>query len=177
MESAEPDLKSSQVKVKGALDPAKLVEYLYKRTGKHAVIVKQDPDNNSAKKDKDEKSKLGNQGDQAKNPDQKKTEENGGGGVDNKDGNKKGGDAAASEEANKKGKESAAQDDQNNINKDVFNVVGEDNKIVNNNVLELRRNEYFNNYPPMYATDYLYANNPYPPQIFSDENPNACSVM
>ena len=55
VESAEPDLKSSEVTVKGVFDPPKLVEYVYKRTGKHAVIVKQEPE----KKDKEE-SKDGN---------------------------------------------------------------------------------------------------------------------
>jgi hypothetical protein len=50
VESAEPDLKSSQVVVKGAFDPAQLAEYVYKRTGKHAVIVKQEPE----KKEKEE---------------------------------------------------------------------------------------------------------------------------
>ncbi|KAF2311523.1 hypothetical protein GH714_024551 [Hevea brasiliensis] len=39
-------------------------------------------------------------------------------------------------------------------------------------VVELKKNEY-NYYTPRYAME-LYA---YPPQIFSDENPNACSVM
>lgn len=55
MESADPDLKSSQVAVKGVFDPPKLVEYVYKRTGKHAVIVKQEPEKKEEEKAKDAK--------------------------------------------------------------------------------------------------------------------------
>ncbi|KAK1407169.1 hypothetical protein QVD17_38782 [Tagetes erecta] len=43
VESAVPDLKNSQVTVKGYFSPSELVEYVYKRTGKHVVIVTQDP--------------------------------------------------------------------------------------------------------------------------------------
>lgn len=39
MESAEADLRSSEVRVKGVFEPAKLVGYIYKRTRKHAAIV------------------------------------------------------------------------------------------------------------------------------------------
>ena len=53
VESAEPDLKNSQVSVKGVFEPAKLVEFVYKRTGKHAAIVKQEPE----KKEKVEEAK------------------------------------------------------------------------------------------------------------------------
>ncbi|KAF8399998.1 hypothetical protein HHK36_015871 [Tetracentron sinense] len=38
VEAADPDLKSSQVTVKGVFDPPKLVEFIYKRTGKHAEL-------------------------------------------------------------------------------------------------------------------------------------------
>ena len=43
MKSVEPDLKISEVIVKGVFDPPKLVEYVHKRIGKCAVIVKQEP--------------------------------------------------------------------------------------------------------------------------------------
>ncbi|KAF7838790.1 heavy metal-associated isoprenylated plant protein 3-like [Senna tora] len=45
VESARSDLKNSQVSVKGAFEPAKLVEFVYKRTGKKAIkhgVVEQD---------------------------------------------------------------------------------------------------------------------------------------
>ncbi|KAG6413185.1 hypothetical protein SASPL_125891 [Salvia splendens] len=38
VESVEPDMKSSQVTVKGVLDAEKLTDYVHKRTGKHATV-------------------------------------------------------------------------------------------------------------------------------------------
>ncbi|CAI0446500.1 unnamed protein product [Linum tenue] len=116
VESAEADLKSSQVTVKGVLEAEKLVEYVHKRTGKHALIVKQEPE-------KKEESKGGDEG-----------------GKESKE-EKKGDDAAADVGGEEKDK-------------------------------KVKRDEYIY-YPPRSAME-LYA---YPPQIFSDENPNACAVM
>ncbi|KAJ0051966.1 hypothetical protein Pint_01210 [Pistacia integerrima] len=137
VEAAEPDLKASEVSVKGVFDPPKLVEYVYKRTGKHAVIVKQEPEKKAEKapEAKEEKKEEGGGGDGEK---EKKS-----GGEENKE--KKEGDS-------EEGKAGEAT---------------EETKVV-----ELKKNEYYY-YPPRYAME-LYA---YPPQIFSDENPNACSVM
>lgn len=159
VESAEPDLKSSIVTVKGCFDPPKLVEYVHKKTGKQAVIVKQDSDANK---------------DEAKKKDDVAEKKKGDG--EEGDAKKGGGDVAASnnpEVKEKKGEENSEQktngDVDNNNNKD-GDVVTEENKVV-----EFKRNE-FNYYPPRFAME-LYAYNTYPPQIFSDENPNACSIM
>ncbi|ONM18033.1 hypothetical protein ZEAMMB73_Zm00001d003945, partial [Zea mays] len=43
VQSAEPDLKASEVAVKGVFEESKLAEYVYKRTGKHAAVVKSEP--------------------------------------------------------------------------------------------------------------------------------------
>lgn len=43
MQSAESDQKASQVTVKGVFASQKLVEYVYKRTGKHALVAKEEP--------------------------------------------------------------------------------------------------------------------------------------
>ncbi|CAI8619354.1 unnamed protein product [Vicia faba] len=44
-------------------------------------------------------------------------------------------------------------------------------------VVEVKKNEYYYN-PPRYGMEfYAYPGPAYPPQIFSDENPNACSIM
>ncbi|XAR64371.1 hypothetical protein NMG60_11024679 [Bertholletia excelsa] len=51
--TVEPDMKSSQVTVRGAFEPTKLVEYVNKKTGKHVAIVKQMP----LEKKEDEKCK------------------------------------------------------------------------------------------------------------------------
>ncbi|ERN09826.1 heavy metal-associated isoprenylated plant protein 7 [Amborella trichopoda] len=118
IELADPDLKSQQVIVKGVFDPPKLVEYVYKRTGKHAVIVKQDP----APAKKEENTEK----------DQKK------------------------EEPEKKEPEKKEE-------KKEEKVVEEET------VAEIKKNEVFY---PQYTIEYVHA-----PQIFSDENPNACSIM
>ncbi|RWW18225.1 hypothetical protein GW17_00017806 [Ensete ventricosum] len=150
--AAEPDLKASQVTVKGVFDPHKLGEYVYKRTGKQAVVAKQEP---AEKKAEDGK---GGGGDAAK--DEKKADEAGGG---NAEGEKKeekdgGGGQGGGDEKDKKEGGGAAEDGAAPATK----------------VVELVRNEFYQYYP-RYQGGYVgYA---YPPQIFSDENPNACAVM
>ncbi|KNA12451.1 hypothetical protein SOVF_125590 [Spinacia oleracea] len=161
VEEAIPDLKNSQVTVKGTFEAAKLVEYVYKRTGKHASIISQDPppEKKEEVKEKDGKDeKKGENGEDEKKAEQKgeeakgdKKEEAGGGGEGGGDEGKAAAAAAAA---------AAAGDGE-------ATVVEEGPTIV-----ELKRNEFYH-YPPRYATE-MYA---YPPQIFSDENPNACSIM
>ncbi|THU48376.1 hypothetical protein C4D60_Mb09t25580 [Musa balbisiana] len=78
--AAEPDLKASQVTVKGVFDPRKLGEYVYKQTGKQAVVAKQEP---AEKKTEDEK-------DRGRGWDVAKSEKKAGGaGGGNADGEKK----------------------------------------------------------------------------------------
>ena len=101
----ETDLANDQVIVKGVVDPAKLVDHVYKRTKKQASIVK----------------------DEEKKEEEKKEEEK----------------REEKEEEKKEGEE--------------------DNKT------EIKRSEYW---PSKNYIDYAYD-----PEIFSDENPNACSVM
>ncbi|KAH7683227.1 Copper chaperone domain-containing protein [Dioscorea alata] len=139
VQSAEPDLKSSQVTVKGVFDPQKLSEYVYKRTGKHTVIIKQDPAEKPT---------------EANPKDEKKSDA-----ADTKDTAEKKDDAAAAKAAEDKNKDesgAAAAD-----------AAGEETKVV-----ELKRNEFLYYYPRHYPVEHAY-----PPQIFSDENPNACVVM
>lgn len=138
VENVEPDLKSSQVTVKGAFDPSKLVEYVNKRTGKNVLIVKQEPE----KKEEAEKAK-----------EEKKVEKKG-------------------EEAEKSGdKEVAAA---------TTTTEGGEGSTSNSQVLDMKRSEFYSNHAQNYQIDpYLsrFELNCYAPQMFSDENPNACSVM
>ncbi|XP_061373749.1 heavy metal-associated isoprenylated plant protein 7-like [Gastrolobium bilobum] len=149
VESAEPDLKNSQVSVKGVFEAAKLVEHVYKRTGKQAVIVKEEPEK------KEEAKEVGK--------DEKKGEEVG------KDEKKGGGEGEGKEKKEGEGEGKGKAEE----------GTGEETKVV-----EVKKNEYQyynNNYnynPPRYGMEfYAYPGPAYPPQIFSDENPNACSVM
>lgn len=112
IESATADLSKEQVTVKGRVDPAQLVNEVYKRTKKQASIVKDEEKKNEEKKDEDKK-------------DEKKDEK-------------------------KDGTEGAKGDD-------------DDTK------LDIKKTEY---YLPKYDMECAYHS-----QCFSDENPNACSVM
>ncbi|XP_010555562.1 PREDICTED: heavy metal-associated isoprenylated plant protein 3-like [Tarenaya hassleriana] len=144
VESAEPDYKASQVSVRGVFSPAKLVEDIYRRTGKHAAVVKQDP---PPEKDKETKEKE----DEKKKTDGKKQEETTKQEDQAKDSSDGGGEAKPAAEGGGSTAEEAGK------------------------VVETKRNEYYYSYhPPRYTMENMHA---YPPQIFSDENPNACTLM
>ncbi|CAN4089972.1 unnamed protein product [Withania somnifera] len=109
VESVTTDLGNNQVVVKGVVNPEKLANDVYKRTGKQAIVVKEE---------------------EVKKEEEKKEEEK-------------------KEKAEEKGKE-------------------EDDKTTS----DIKKSEYIQ------QKDYIfmeYAN--YTPQIFSDENPHACSLM
>lgn len=109
VESVETDLTNKQVVVKGVLDPLKLVETLYKKTGKQALIVPPEPEEKKEEEKKEDKK----------------------------------------EEEKKEGEEGKGEDENKSEN--------------------IKKFEYW---PLRYNVKYTPA-----PQIFSDENPNACSVM
>lgn len=109
VESVDTDLTNGQVVVKGVLDPEKLVETVYKKTGKQAHIVPPPPPPPEEEKKEEEKKE-----------EEKKEEEK---------------------------KEGEGENQNENIKK-------------------------YEHWPRRYYVEYGQA-----PQIFSDENPNACSVM
>ncbi|KAK9748296.1 hypothetical protein RND81_02G048400 [Saponaria officinalis] len=159
VEEAIPDLKNSQVTVKGVFDPPKLVEYVYKRTGRHATLVNQDPpppppeekkEDDKGKDIKEEK-KEPNSDEEKKKVEEPKEE------------------AAAKVDDQKPEPESGAKakDEKAAVAEDGPATAEEGAKMV-----ELKTNE-FQYYPPRYAMEMQ----AYPPQMFSDENPNACSIM
>ncbi|KAJ4975783.1 hypothetical protein NE237_000889 [Protea cynaroides] len=112
VESVTTDVANNQVTVKGVVDPATLVEKVYKRTRKQAFIVKEEEKKEEEKKEEEKK--------------EEKVEE------------KKEGEQGKGEEENK---------------------------------TDAKKYEYW---APRHYMEY-YA---YPPhELFSDENPNACSVM
>ncbi|XP_041996798.1 heavy metal-associated isoprenylated plant protein 7-like [Salvia splendens] len=159
VESVEPDMKSSQVTVKGVLDAEKLTDYVHKRTGKHATVVKVEPEAKKEEEKKEEKKpeEAEKEGKKEEGGEKEKKEEGGG-------------EAAAKTEA-------------------APAVEGEETKVV-----ELKKNEmqmqyyynpndyYYYNYEQQQAPQQRYMQEYQleypPPQMFSDENPNAaCSVM
>ncbi|KAL3512564.1 hypothetical protein ACH5RR_025281 [Cinchona calisaya] len=164
VESAEADLKSSEVTVKGVFEPSNLVDFIYKRTSKHAVIVKVEPvkkEEEKPKEGKEEKKADGGgdgEKDAKKGEDDGKKPKNDDGVAPPAQGGGGGGEHQAPEQGG--GQEEG------------------DPK------LEMKRNEFYHYYPQnhnqFYHQGYVqesYGYPAYPPQIFSDENPNACSVM
>ncbi|KAI7726538.1 hypothetical protein M8C21_006661 [Ambrosia artemisiifolia] len=128
VESAVPDFKTSQVTVKGTFPAAELVDYVIKKTGKHAVIVPQDP---------------------------------------------------VKPEGDKKEEKKAADDEKKPGDGVTVGQVDDPEAAL----LDMRKNEYYyyqpvnyHLYPSRYAAEASYAYPP-APQMFSDENPNACNVM
>lgn len=163
VESAEADLKSSEVSVKGVFEAQKLVEHIYNRTGKHAVIMKQDPP--PEKKEEDAKAEEGKKadpeggGNQKEEPDQEGSKENG------------------NKESNEDKAEDQAAVEENNAKLEVPMKIN-----------ELYYHPAF--YPPYYERDLYSPSSPssssyqyyhpsagHPPDYFSDENSNACAVM
>lgn len=147
MQSVEADLKASQVTVKGVFEEAKLADYVYRRTGKHAAIVKSEPvaaenvDDDNAKDDK----KAAEGGEQKKDDDKEEKKGDGEASGDRKEADKQKDDGNAG--AEEKDRDPGA---------------------IANMYMHYPRF----NHPSGYGYAYQYA-----PQLFSDENPNACSVM
>ncbi|KAK9072361.1 hypothetical protein SSX86_008795 [Deinandra increscens subsp. villosa] len=139
VESVVPDLKNSQIAVKGTFLTTKLVDYVHKKTGKKAMIVKQDPE---LKAEEDKSGKDENTNNEKK--EEKKADENG-------------------------------EKQETTIGVDPVAAM-----------MEMRKNEYYyyhqpanyQLYPPSYVAGAVnsYQQDP-APQMFSDENPNACNVM
>ncbi|CAA7400561.1 unnamed protein product [Spirodela intermedia] len=155
VQSVDPDLKSSQVTVKGIFEPQKLVEYIYKRTGKHAAIVKTEP------ADKKPEDKAGDEKKADGGGEGEKEKKDGGGGEGEKKEGGGGGEGEKKEGGGEGQKEGAAA-----VDEAAAAVVAAAAKLG-----ELTKNPFLYYYPK-YQVEYAY-----PPQIFSDENPNACSVM
>lgn len=165
VENADPDLKGSQVTVKGVFDPSKLVEYVYKRTGKHASVVKQEPEKKKEEAKGNEEAKEEKKGDEGGDKDGKKAEE------------------APAPEAPKDGKEKKEEGGEKEAAKPEETAPPAEKEEPKMEVMELKKNEFFYYYPPQnyqiypprVATEMF--SYPPAPQMFSDENPNACSVM
>ncbi|EAZ30538.1 hypothetical protein OsJ_14585 [Oryza sativa Japonica Group] len=187
VQSAEPDLKASEVTVKGVFEEAKLAEYVHKRTGKHAAIIKSEPvapPEKVAAEGGDEK-KAAEGGDEKKDEKEEKKdgkEEGGNGGGDEKkeekEKEKEGGNADGEEKDKDKEKDPAA--------------IAAANLYLHYPRFAFPAGYYPPGpgyaypppYPPSYPPPYQPSYPPYPShpshhpsQIFSDENPNACSVM
>ncbi|KAI4319018.1 hypothetical protein MLD38_032668 [Melastoma candidum] len=194
VESVEPDLKRSQVSVKGVFEPAKLVEYVYKRTGKHAAIVEQEQEQEREQKQKQEQKPPQEEKKEGETGKEEKEEAAG------EEGGKKKEKAGEEEGGGKQGKEKEKEEEGGESV-----ATGEEELVEMMVGMELKKKEnlyyppyYMPRFVPMefyggsgqaykqyhqyqYPYPYPYPYPPvaaaYPPQTFSDDNPNACSVM
>ncbi|OEL31483.1 hypothetical protein BAE44_0007498, partial [Dichanthelium oligosanthes] len=152
VQSAEPNLEASEVTVKGVFKEAKLAKYVYKCTGKHVAIIKSELLTPPVSNDSDDKAK----------------EEKGAEGNEEKE-KKDGGDTG--------GKENDAD------------AIAADNQYMYYPRLAFPSGYYSPlpmpppgyvyqpAYPPLLYAAYVRHYQTLAPQIFSDENPNACSII
>ncbi|XP_074581937.1 heavy metal-associated isoprenylated plant protein 5-like [Curcuma longa] len=202
--SAEPNLTASEVTVKGVFHPEILAAYVLKRTGKHATVVKQEPEEKPAEDtgeskaeetpppapaadgdaSKDEKKPEGSEqvNKEDEEGEKKKPEEGGSRNEGDQRDKKADGDADTKEEqkktdAKKEGKKAeevvVVVDNMGAAGTPMPppSVDGDGDGAGGSRKILIKENYYY--YYPKYPVEFF----AYPPQIFSDENPNACVVM
>ncbi|XP_061364037.1 heavy metal-associated isoprenylated plant protein 9-like [Gastrolobium bilobum] len=156
VQTAVTELSTGKVTVTGTMDADKLVDFVYRRTKKQAKIVPQPEPEPEKKEEKKEAEKPA--AEEAK-PEEKAEEkpaeepkkEEGGEGGDDKNENKE-------EKGGEEGKEETMKE------------VGDQNGMVLNIDEEgMKRMMYYSQ--PFYVIEQIP-----PPQLFSDENPNACCI-
>lgn len=170
VQTVDPDFKSQKVTVKGTVDPKKLAEHLYRRTGKRVQIqsiateVKaQDSDGKPevASENKDEvKPAEGEKKDDKDGGEEKKEEAK----ADDGKGEKKDGDQNNEAEVKKDGEDKKESEPPAAVKEEA-------GKIDATEAVMLEGKKYEVSYP-RYVIEHVH-----PPQLFSDENPNACSIM
>lgn len=159
--SATTDLSSMKVTVTGTMDGDKLVDYVYRHTKKQAKIVPQ-PEPEPKPEEKKEPEKPAEE----PKPEDKKEEGKG-------DDKKQEGEKPPEEEKKEGGgeNESAGKEEAKN---EAAAAAGEE-QIINSNIVTagdeqaMQRMMYY--YQPVYVMERIP-----PPQLFSDENPNACCI-
>ncbi|KAK9994912.1 hypothetical protein SO802_024615 [Lithocarpus litseifolius] len=159
VQTAVTELSTGKVVVTGTMDENKLVDYVYRRTKKQARIVPQpvpEPEkkeeNKEGEKPAAEEVKPEEKKEEEKPPEEAKKEEGDKGGNNGESNENKGGGG---------GEE----------NKEEAKKEGEQIVVINNNIDEegMKRMMYY--YQPIYVMERIP-----PPQLFSDENPNACCI-
>ncbi len=152
--TVETELSSSKVTVTGTMDADKLVEYVYRRTKKTAKIVPQ-PEPAEPEKPKEEpkpeESKEEKPAEESK-PEEKKEE---GGDKPVEEDKKEGGDKPSEEKSGE-----TKEEEKKGGEDEVINICDEQS---------MQKMVYY--YQPLYMIERIP-----PPQLFSDENPNACSI-
>ena len=152
VQTAETELSTSKVTVTGTMDADRLVDYVYRRTKKQARIVPQ------PEPEKQEENKEGEKPAEEAKPEEKK-EEN----AEKAEEGKPPEEAKKGEEGNG-GENNESKEDKGGENKEEGKV-GE----IPMDDETMKRMMYY--YQPLYVIERMP-----PPQLFSDENPNACCI-
>lgn len=147
VQTATTELSTGKVMVTGTMDANKLVDYVYRRTKKQARIVPQPEPEPEKKEENKEAEKPAEEAKSEEKKEQEKSPEEGDKGDSNGNKEDKGGEESK-EEANKEGGEN-------------INIIDHEEGI--------KKMMYY--YQPLYVIERIP-----PPQLFSDENPNACSI-
>lgn len=159
VQTAETELSSGKVTVTGTMDANKLVEYVYRRTKKQAKIVPQpEPEKPAEEPPKAEEAEKATEEPKAE---EKKEESNA---AEQKEGGENkppeaGGDQGENKEEPKK--------EEGEVVGEVIHPI---NYIEEESMKRMMYN-YYNYQQPLYVIERIP-----PPQLFSDENPNACCI-
>lgn len=153
--TVETELSSSKVTVTGTMEADKLVDYVYRRTRKQAKVVPQ-PEPEPENPKEEEKPHDAPPAAEDSKTDQDKKEEAGDKPsevpqADNKEGGEGEGKVKKEEEANQQ----------------VVEMVNSEE-----HQQSIQKMMYYSDYQPLYFIERVP-----PPQLFSDENPNACCII
>ncbi|XP_051143749.1 heavy metal-associated isoprenylated plant protein 9 [Andrographis paniculata] len=148
--TVETDLSSSKVRVTGTMDADRLVRYVYRRTKKHARVVPQPEPEPAPEPNPNPVEESGDKKEESGD----KKEESGG--------NDDQAPPPPPEEEEKKDPEEAVDG----------GVEAEAEAAAEKQHMHMQRMMYHYDHPPVYVMERIPA-----PQLFSDENPNACVLM
>ncbi|MED6170062.1 Heavy metal-associated isoprenylated plant protein 9 [Stylosanthes scabra] len=160
VQTAVTEFNTGKVVVTGTMDANKLVDYVYRRTKKQAKIVPQpEPEPEPEKKEENKEAVEEGKSEEGKPDEEKKEEEK-----PQEEGKKEeGGGENKEEKGGEEDKEEGKKEENNNMQVFYNYSIEED--------LGMKRMMYYYQYPPLYVIERLP-----PPQLFSDENPNACCI-
>lgn len=156
VQTAETELSSGKVTVTGTMDANKLVEYVYRRTKKTAKIVPQPEPEKPA--DEPKPAETEKPAEEPK-PEEKKEE-------NNPEPPKEEGETKPQEE----GQIEEPKKEENEVIHEIIHPTNHEEDSMKRMMYQYNYN-YYNYQQPMYVIERIP-----PPQLFSDENPNACCI-
>ncbi|CAL0317801.1 unnamed protein product [Lupinus luteus] len=162
VQTAVTELSTGKVMVTGTMDAKKLVEYVYRRTKKQAKIVPQpepEPEPEKKEENKESEEKPAEEAKPEETEEEKKEEAKAAEEEPKKEESSENKDEKKEEKGGEEGTKEEAKKDENEF---VVNNIDEEG---------MKRMMYYYPYQPLYVIERIP-----PPQLFSDENPNACCI-